>query len=153
MTFRAVVDHHEALLDALRRRVAELGLTLETVENIAGLPVGYASKVLSDPPQKRMNAFTWFLVAQALGLRMVLEEDLELAEQMRGRWRKRHNKKPIHSQPRIVQFTPDQLRLMGRRGGFATAARLTPEQRQANARRAIRARWARKGAASDLGRA
>jgi len=58
--FHAVVDHHEALLAALRHRVEELGLTLETVENIAGLPVGYASKVLSDPPVKRMNAFTWF---------------------------------------------------------------------------------------------
>lgn len=34
-------------------------------------------------------------------------------------------------------------RLLGRRGGQATAERLTPEQRTANARQAVNARWSR----------
>ena len=119
MTFHAVVDHHEALLAALRHRVEELGLTLEAVENIAGLQAGYGSKILSTPPRKRMNAFTWFLLIQALGLRMVLEEDPELVERMRGRWTKRHNRKPVLAAARIIQLTPDYRRRVARLGGFA----------------------------------
>jgi hypothetical protein len=34
-------------------------------------------------------------------------------------------------------------RLLGRKGGEATAQRLSPEQRTANARQAVNARWAR----------
>jgi hypothetical protein len=42
---------------------------------------------------------------------------------------------------------PDSLsraaRLLGRKGGEATAQKLSPEQRTANARQAVNARWAR----------
>jgi len=49
---------------------------------------------------------------------------------------------------RILCFmTKQELRkaasLLGRRGGFATARKLTPEQRKQSSQRALEARWAR----------
>jgi len=38
----------------------------------------------------------------------------------------------------------EYLAKLGRRGGKATAAKLTPEQRKASARKAAQARWATK---------
>ena len=42
-------------------------------------------------------------------------------------------------------------RLGGQKGGPARAARLTPEQRSASARKAVQARWAKKAAEKNAG--
>jgi hypothetical protein len=45
-------------------------------------------------------------------------------------------------------LTPEQqaARLLGRRGGKASAAKLTPEQRKAKSDKAIKARWGKREA-------
>jgi len=54
---------------------------------------------------------------------------------------------------KLATMTPRQLAAMkrlvsemGRKGGLASAAKLTPEQRQERARKAVVARWSRRAA-------
>jgi hypothetical protein len=65
----ATVSHYYELLQTIRDRVSELGITHETLDAVAGLQSGYASKLLANPPIKRMGAFTQFIVLQALGMK------------------------------------------------------------------------------------
>jgi hypothetical protein len=64
-------------------------LSHEVVEALAGIPQGYISKILGTPPMKRVQLFTAFLLIQSLGLRVILEEDQDLAERLKHRWVKR----------------------------------------------------------------
>jgi hypothetical protein len=77
----AVVSDHNQWLAAIRRRIADLNLSYETVNDLAGLQGNYLSKIIGDPPQKTR---TMFLVAQALGLDTQLVENQELIEKLKG---------------------------------------------------------------------
>jgi hypothetical protein len=44
----------------------------------------------------------------------------------------------------------EAVKELGRRGGKSTARKLTPAQRQASARRAAEARWARRDALAEM---
>jgi hypothetical protein len=140
----AVVDDHNKLLAAIRRRIEQLGLSHETVEHLAGLQSGYLSKVIADPPPKRMSPFTQFLILQALGLRVKLEEDQQLIEKIRGRWSKRKLRKSMRtavSMDRVIHLPPDFMRRISRMGCEARMRKLSPERRSALARHAASARW------------
>jgi hypothetical protein len=140
----AVVDDHNKLLAAIRRRIEELDLSHETVEHLAGLRSGYLSKVIADPPPKRMSPFTQFLILQALGLRVKLEEDQQLIEKLKGRWSKRKLRKSMHtavSMDRVIHLPPDFMRRISRMGCEARMRKLSPERRSAIARNAASARW------------
>lgn len=140
----AVIGDHNGLLEAIRRRIEELNLSHETVEHLAGLQSGYLSKVIADPPPKRMSPFTQFLILQALGLRVRLEEDPELIEKIRGRWSKRKLRKSMRtavSMDRVIHLPPDFMRRISRMGCEARMRKLSPERRSALARHAAMARW------------
>ena len=60
----ATASHYHELLQTIRDRVVELEITHETLDAVAGLQSGYASKLLSNPPIKRMGPFTQFIILQ-----------------------------------------------------------------------------------------
>jgi len=87
-----VVTTHEELLDLLRRRRDDLGLTHETIDHIAGWASGYCSKVLSPEPLKGLGEQSLALVLDVLALgiaRIEIVEDPEQAARMRPRWTRR----------------------------------------------------------------
>jgi hypothetical protein len=102
----ATADDLQSLTNAIRRRVDELGITLDTLEVLSGITAGYASKCLSDPPMRRATPWTWFLMLQALGLKVALIEDPAAVEKMRRRWLPRKAKKPAHRQVTANTATP-----------------------------------------------
>ena len=57
---------------------------------MSGIPDGYASKLLNDPPIKRMGSISMGPVLGALGLALVVVEDEEAMRRVRGRLVKRH---------------------------------------------------------------
>jgi hypothetical protein len=62
----AVVDSAAAMREALRRRIGEVGITLETLEELSGATTrGYATKILGEPPLKRaqLEIFLWLIEA------------------------------------------------------------------------------------------
>lgn len=61
-----------ALRQALRARIAELDVTLDSVDAIAGAPERYFSKVLAPNPCRPLTWEMFFLLAESLGLDVVL---------------------------------------------------------------------------------
>src|SRR5436853_70655 len=81
--------HLGELLDVLRERVAELQISHETLDAVAGWQSGYASKLLCNPPMKRISPFMTYLALQALGLRMIISEDAEALARVKLRLARR----------------------------------------------------------------
>jgi hypothetical protein len=90
----AAITSDRELLAAVRRRIDQLKITHEVLEELAGLPRGYGSKVWSDTPPKRISVHTLFWVLQSLGLKMRLEVDPALVEKLQHRWVKRKMARP-----------------------------------------------------------
>jgi hypothetical protein len=143
----SAIANHDALLEAIRKRIEELNISYETLEALAGIQSGYASKFLASPPPKRVTAFTWFLVLQALGMEMQLAENPQLAEKLRERRAKKKLTKKAKGLPAgstyKYELTPDLMRRRARMGGYARAKRLSPERLSEIGRNAINARWRR----------
>jgi hypothetical protein len=102
----------------------------------------YLTKVIAEPPPKRMGAFAWFLILGALGLDMQLVENPQAMERLRPRLTKRKSKrKSVHPAGRIVELTADFYKRISRMGNEARSRKLTPERRSELARVAAEARW------------
>jgi hypothetical protein len=140
----ATIGHSDALLAAIRKRIDELQITYETLEAVSGCQSGYCTKILGNPPAKRVQLYTAFLLIEALGLRVKLEEDPELTEGLRHRWtRRRFTKAAMRPAGSIKEFPPDFYRYISRLGNEARWRKLGPERRSALARNAAAARWSR----------
>jgi hypothetical protein len=82
----------DELLDVVRGRRDELGLTHETIDSLGGLCDGYFSKLAADPPVRGFGEMSLRAVLGALALRIAevtIIEDVEQAKRMRPRWRPR----------------------------------------------------------------
>jgi hypothetical protein len=79
------IESYARLIDVLRARLCELNITLPVVDQVAGLPARYSSKLLAPWPCKSMGALSLFLVLQALGLRLLLVPDDEALARLRAR--------------------------------------------------------------------
>lgn len=140
------------IVEAYRRRVAELGLTHATVDAISGLPDGYTGKLLAPVPMKTMSRKAIELLNGALGMGFVVAIDEEQVKRVCRRWiqRKRpHNRSAsiTASIPIEIQLSPEMAKQLGtiefaRSGGHGRAQRLSPWKRRVIARKAARARWA-----------
>jgi hypothetical protein len=141
------IPHYNALLRFARARLHELHMTYETLDAVAGWAPGLAAKVLASSSFSRLGPEPMFLMMNALGCELVVQENPEMLARIlsRTRYSKRKvpaNKSPWHRTAKKLQFTPDELRINGRNGGIARAKKLTPKRRTAIARVAVKARWA-----------
>jgi hypothetical protein len=86
------------------------------------------TKVIADPPPKRMGAFTWFLILGALGVDMALVENPQAIERLKPRLDKRKLKlrRKIRPAGRIVQLTPDFYSRISRMGNDARSRNYRP---------------------------
>ena len=139
----ATVSHYNEMIAAIRNRVDELGVSLATVEDLAGLQDGYASKLFAaSGATKHMSIFTQFLVLDALGVSLSLVVDPVKLARVQGRLNKRKRETThVRRALRIVQLTPDWMRQIARKGGEAYVRNHTPAQRSASARHAVEVRW------------
>jgi hypothetical protein len=90
------------LLDALDARRVELGLANATVENLAGLPVGYLTKVAGPARSKSPTLATLDRVMTVLGLSIVLVRDPEKIDRVQSNWRRRDE---AHVRQRLSRTT------------------------------------------------
>jgi hypothetical protein len=70
-----IAYQYEDLIELIRLRVAELGVTQAAVDRLTGLPDQYAGKLLSRPPRKRLGVLSLGCVLSALGLTICVCED------------------------------------------------------------------------------
>lgn len=116
-----IIDHHNALLSYIRRRIEELNLNYATVEELAGLQSGYLTKVLADPPPKRLGWEFGFYVLTALGAEIIVRPSAKLIEIYSKRWAARKMRRPMRTAPGVIELTQDMMVALGRKGGLARA--------------------------------
>jgi hypothetical protein len=85
----AAITSYDEMIDALRARKAELGLSDAVVDDLTGLPTGYTGKVLGPARVKKMGALSLWLMLEVLAFDMRLDSSVEKAARMQERWEKR----------------------------------------------------------------
>jgi hypothetical protein len=132
------------LIDALRSRLDSLNTTMEVVDDVAGLPLRYSSKIFAPVPVKSVGKVSLGPILGALGLKLLVAVDEEMFERIRHRLTPRRNTRGgIRATPgrkrSVLLGNSDWGRVMHARWMLAT----TPRRRRAWARQAIAARWSR----------
>jgi hypothetical protein len=141
----AVLTRNETeLLAAIRTRVAELDVSYDTLDRIAGLPDRFASKLLCDPPMRQISQATLWLLMGALGYKIALLPDEEGLAKVQSRLVKRRGPNPHISMMTLARrrvvpwlFTPERGREMTR----VRLTKINPERRSEIAKKAARIRW------------
>jgi hypothetical protein len=160
-----VVEHSTAFLKLCRLRIEQLNVSLETVDEICGFPLRYASRLMAE--ERGLTAFTMFTLARGLALLPVFQHDEKQLQllQRHSAWRPLHyvrKQRAKHVFAKSIS-SPEYMAKLGFRGGIMRAKKLTrsrrvaiarmgasarlkkltPEQRRDSARKAIKARWSR----------
>lgn len=155
------------LLDAIRARRDELNISHETIDDISGLPKGYTSKLLANPPMKNLGHKSLGDLMGALGMALVAVPDPEQIARVEKRWVKRKRPQRLaplsiplridNEVPAELQITPDLqaqlekrefMKSIGKKGGKRRLKTMGKRARQRAATHAIRCRWAKRDAAA-----
>jgi hypothetical protein len=87
-----VITSRDEFINIIRKRQDELNVSCLTVDDLADLATGHFSKLTSKV--KGFGFVSSFLVLQALGLRIRIEEDPEATARLRHRWTPRRGSRP-----------------------------------------------------------
>jgi hypothetical protein len=82
------------LLDALRARRDEVGITLETLDAVAGFPSGYSAKLLAPVAIKNLGWMSLGAALDSLGVALVMVENVEQKKLVESRWKRRERPQP-----------------------------------------------------------
>jgi hypothetical protein len=128
-------------LQAIRNRVAELGIHGTRFDSLAGWAEGYLSKLTCARPVRRITLHSMGTLLSAMGVKLQMVEDLRGTERLR-RVQPR-NPVYVRAMPAsaCIVLTPKILRRIRSAGGKARMAQLTAKQRSKLARKAALARW------------
>ena len=107
----------------LRARFAALGVSLETVDHIAGLPTRYTAKVIGLQPTRRFGQFSLDGLLGAAGVKLVAFEDTEALDRVRARLTplERIDTSAAPRRKIVIKLTTDFMRKIGRLGGRKSA--------------------------------
>jgi hypothetical protein len=79
------IRNYGDLIRALRCRQHHLNISLHTLDQIAGLPLGYCAKILGPGQVKHLGPISFQSLLGALGCRLALVEDPEAMARIRSR--------------------------------------------------------------------
>jgi hypothetical protein len=119
-------EFHE-LVAALKARMHELNITMDTLDAIAGLPCRFSAKILAKKPLKGLGPISLGAIIGALGLKLIVVEDEEALSLVRSRLTKRKSP-PVLDAPSII-LTRTFFRRIGRLGASARNEKMPPERR------------------------
>jgi hypothetical protein len=146
---QVVMVHDEReLCRVIRARCAELQITYDTLDVVAVLPDGYASKLLCEYPVKHIGALTMWSILGTLGYRIGLVHDERLLARFREKLVVRKcPPQSTGSRGRVkINFTYRFMRKIARLGGLKSgqvrhARSIKKQERSRIARTAALARW------------
>lgn len=130
------VASYADLHELMRARADELEISRQAIDQLARLQPGYAGKLLSPRPMRRLTDETLGFVLPALGMRLVLVEDLESLEQIKARASKRNNGCTSHASTVRYTISRRELRRRQRKGGKNSRAYLSKSKVRQLARKA-----------------
>ena len=105
----AIVRTTDDLREVFRRRVAELNISLETLDALAGLPTRYSSKVLSLQPTRSFGQISFEALLGALGLALIVIEDAEALARVQRRLEAAPLQRHDHTGWRVTCLNEQQL--------------------------------------------
>jgi hypothetical protein len=137
----------DGLIEQLRQRAAELGLSYRLIDELAGFGENYTGKILSDTRAKQLSVSSLLAIAGVLAIRGQFVVDpaqqrrmaplYEKRDAVKARARRRASLGPVT----LKRVLPAAAAEMGRRGAASRNRKLGPETRRALARAAALARW------------
>ena len=136
----------------LRARFTELGISLETVDHIAGLPQRYTQTLLGLQPKKQFGPISFDALLGTAGIKLIAVADQEALDRVRSRLAplQRVNCGAAARRRVIVKLTPQHMREIGSKGGRAChAIALRKKARSEIYRRNALKRWHRTEVAAD----
>jgi hypothetical protein len=86
----AEFSDYAGMLDALRKRVTELGVNGERFDEYAGLPKGYLSKLIGANPVRKLGMVSMGPLLNAAGVYCWLLEDQQATERLKSRVKPRN---------------------------------------------------------------
>jgi hypothetical protein len=99
MTAKLICSMPE-LLAAIRARRDALNISHETIDDLAGLPAGYTSKLLSPDPIRGIGYMSLGAVLGALGMALIAVEDSAAVTRVHEKWVPR--KRPQRKAPELA---------------------------------------------------
>jgi hypothetical protein len=160
-------DNYLGLIAAFRARVRELGISYETIDELAGWTSRYASKVLGEEPLRHMGVMAFDTMLATLGLKLIAVPDPEKLEKIKNHRHfvpRKHRLRAAAKHAQVVRrvtrpflteigskgglarsenLVPRRRQAIARKGGLARAERLSAEARSASAKKAAKARWSK----------
>jgi hypothetical protein len=150
-----VVWDADTLIEALRRRMAGIGASYSCIEQLANMGEGSLRKYLSDARVRQLTVNSLLRLATVLGLRVELYADEKLTRRVQAMWSKRDGSR-VHARrlPSLGRATLKRILKpaaaeLGRRGGRARMAAMTPEQRRLMGQLGAADRWGRRTSATS----
>jgi len=140
----AVVRTTDDLRAILRARFTELGVSLETVDYVAGLPTRYTAKLLGLQPSKSFGPISFEALLGAAGLKLLVLEDAEALDRVRTRLvpLQRIDSSGARRRRVIIKFRHEFMREIGKLGGQKSYANALRRKAISEARRqAALKRW------------
>ena len=134
------VEYSE-FMQAIRNRVAALGIHGTRFDSLAGWPEGYLSKLTCEAAPRRVGMQSMGVLLSTIGVKLQMVEDP--AGTARLRRLAPRNPSYVRTMPAAasIMFSARMLKRIRRLGGQARMAQLTPKQRRELARKAALARW------------
>jgi len=138
----AIVTDYSSLHAALRARAESLHVSRETVDHIAMLPDGYAAKLLAPEPIKILGKLSLGGVLEALGVKLVLVEDVEAMAKF-AKKRVERDEKSVRKLNMVSMANATWLwtSKTARKLTKLRMDKISPDRRSRIARKAARARW------------
>ena len=144
------VNDYATLVALLRKRQADLGVAMETVDNAAGLPSRYTAKLLAPVPMRTLGRVSLGPMLQCLGVTLIAVEDLAAFKRIESRLTKRlrgpHASDPMRARGGRRKSWRGVFRGDSEWGRMMAARRVLTQsegERKAAARKAARVRWQR----------
>jgi hypothetical protein len=120
------------VIEALRARKADVGLSDEALEEIVGLCRGHIGKIIGPTRERGASLFTLMMIVGALGCGLALVPDPQAA--IRRRWERRLDSRVRDNgrigKEAIRKARPLVLAELARRGGLARWAGATDRERR-----------------------
>lgn len=143
-----VIRCYDDLIDAMRARVAEIGITMEMLDELTGLQSGYCAKLLGPARIKTLGVLSFNLLMEAMALQFEPQTDMAKARELEARWEGRERPAAIQpakaSKKALQRFRPiilqEHFKAIAHLGAKARSAGMTPRQRKGMARKAAIAR-------------
>jgi hypothetical protein len=153
------IAEYSGFQECFRLRADELGFSRKTIDRLAGLTDGLASKFLAPTPIKLIGPLHLGLMCAALAVRFVPIEDEECRAELERRLadrnspnyiEKRDAARAMHASASIPSRSRRYMRRMQSSGGKARAEKLSPKRRHSIAKKAGQTRWRKVRAAARL---